>query len=163
MNWKRSIRHLLMPPWRVRQLFPKSVMRAIEDTIRKGETTHSGQVCFAVEAALDTRRLLRGVSAHERTIEVFSRLRVWDTENNNGVLIYLLLAEHNVEILADRGIHAKVSKQAWEKICREMETHFRSGHFEEGALTGIQRVTELLARHYPGSGPNTLSDRPVVL
>lgn len=163
MNWKRAIRHLLMPPWRVRQLFPKPVMRAIEDAIRKGEKTHSGQVCFAVEAALDTRRLLRGISARERAMEVFSRLRVWDTEHNNGVLIYLLLAEHDVEILADRGIHAKVGKQAWEKICREMETHFRSGRFEEGALTGIQQVTDLLARHYPGSGSNALPDRPVVL
>jgi uncharacterized membrane protein len=163
MNWRRVIRHLATPPWRVRQLLGRSTLRAIEQTIRASERTHHGQICFAVEAALDTGPLLRGQSARERAVEVFARLRVWDTERNNGVLIYLLLADHDVQILADRGIHAKVSADAWESICRDMEARFRAGRFEDGALAGIRAVGALLAQHYPGAGRDELGNRPVVL
>jgi uncharacterized membrane protein len=92
-------------------------------------------------------------------------LRVWDTEHNNGVLIYLLLADHDVEIVADRGVHARVGGEGWEKICREMEASFREGKFEAGVLHGIRAVSAHLARHYPaqGKGRNELDDRPVVL
>jgi uncharacterized membrane protein len=138
-------------------------MQAIERAIRESERTHCGQICFAVEAALDTLPLLRGQTARERAIEVFSQLRVWDTEHNNGVLIYLLLADHDVEILADRGIHAKVGVDAWESVCREMEALFRAGRFEEGALAGIRAVGTLLAQHYPGAGRDELANQPVVL
>lgn len=163
MNWRRIIRHLATPPWRVRQVLQRPTMQAIERAIRESEQTHRGQICFAVEAALDTLPLLRGQSARERAVEVFSQLRVWDTEHNNGVLIYLLLADHDVEILADRGIHAKVGVDAWESICRDMEAHFRAGRFEEGALAGIRAVGALLAQHYPGAGRDELANRPVVL
>jgi uncharacterized membrane protein len=165
MNWRRIIRHLAVPSWRVRQCFPKPAMRAIERAIRESERRHRGQICFAVEAALDTGRLLRGLSARERAIEVFSRLRVWDTEPNNGVLIYLLLADHDVEIVADRGIHVRVGADEWERICREMESQFRASRFEDGALTGIRAVSALLAQHFPGPGRETdnLPDTPVVL
>jgi uncharacterized membrane protein len=163
MNWKRLWRHLVMPDWQVRRVFPAVAMQAIERAIRESERTHAGQVCFAVEATLDTGRLLRGVSARRRALEVFSRLRVWDTEHNNGVLVYLLLADHDVEIVADRGIHARVGAEGWEKICREMEAAFRAGRFEDGTLAGIRAVSELLARHYPGTGRNEIPDRPVVL
>jgi uncharacterized membrane protein len=138
-------------------------MQAIERAIRESERTHRGQICFAIEAALDTLPLLRGQTARERAIEVFSQLRVWDTEHNNGVLVYLLLADHDVEILADRGIHAKVGVDAWESICREMEALFRAGRFEEGALVGIRAVGTLLAQHYPGAGRDELANQPVVL
>jgi uncharacterized membrane protein len=165
MNWRRIIRHLAMPSWRVRQCFPKAAMRAIEHAIRESERSHRGQICFAVEAALDTGRLLRGQSARDRAIEVFSRLRVWDTEHNNGVLIYLLLADHDVEIVADRGIHSRVDAGDWERICREMEALLRAARFEDGALTGIRAVNALLARHFPGLGreADNLPDVPVIL
>lgn len=165
MNWRRIIRHLAIPSWRVRRCFPKAAMRAIEHAIRDSERSHRGQICFAVEAALDTGRLLRGLSARERAIEVFSRLRVWDTEHNNGVLIYLLLADHDVEIVADRGIHTRVGAGEWERICREMETLFRASRFEDGTLAGIRAVSALLARHFPGPGQpaDNLPDAPVVL
>jgi uncharacterized membrane protein len=96
---------------------------------------------------------------------VFSTLRVWDTEQNNGVLIYLLLADHDVEIVADRGIHARVGSESWEAVCRQMEAAFRQGDFERGVLAGIRAVSEHLRRHYPAQGPqaNEVPNRPAVL
>lgn len=140
-------------------------MRAIEAAIKESETTHYGEIRFAVEAALDARSLLEGKGARDRAVEVFSQLRVWDTEHNNGVLIYLLLADRRVEIVADRGVHRDVGAQGWEEICREMEQQFRLGRFEEGVVVGIQAVARHLVRHYPASGKNEneLPDKPVLL
>ncbi len=140
-------------------------MRAIEESIRASEATHHGQIRFAVEAALDLLPLLRNQSARGRAIDVFSLLRVWDTEHNNGVLIYLLLADRDVEIVADRGVSRLVAPAAWERICREMERAFRDRRFEEGVLAGIEAVGAHLVRHYPGASkrPNELPDAPVVL
>lgn len=165
MKLKRVFRHLLTPPWRVRQVFPTHAMRAIEGAIRDAEATHSGQIRFAVEAALAVGPLLRDQSARERAIEAFSLLRVWDTEHNNGVLIYLVLADRDVEIVADRGIHRRAGAEEWEKICRDMEAAFREGRFEAGVVAGIRAVSGHLAKHYPAEvpGPNELPDHPVVL
>src|SRR5213076_1527978 len=120
MNIRRIGRHLLEYRWRVRRIFPPQVLSAIEQAIRAGETTHSGQVRFVVEGALDGRPLFKNQPARERALDIFSQLRIWDTEHNNGVLIYLLLADRNVEIVADRGIDARVGKAGWENICRGM-------------------------------------------
>lgn len=165
MKIKRMLRHFMMPPWQVRRVFPQRSMRAIEAVIRECETAHYGELRFAVEATLDMRSLFKGKSARERAIEVFSLLRMWDTERNNGVLIYLLLADRKVEIVADRGIHRDVGQQGWDKICREMEQAYRQGRFEEGVVTGIQAVASHLVRHYPASGANAneLPNQPVVL
>jgi len=165
MSLRRIFRHLRTPPWCVRLMLPAHTLRAIESAIRESEAIHQGQIRFAVEAALDLAPLLRNQSARERAIEVFSSLRVWDTERNNGVLIYLLLADRDVEIVADRGAHALVGAPEWERICREMEALFRAARFEEGVITGIQAVSAHLARHYPGPGkkPNELPDVPVIL
>ena len=164
-NMVRLLRHLLTPPWRVRLAFPPRTLRAIETAIRECEKTHAGEIRFAVESDLHVFALLRGQSARERALDVFSQLRVWDTEHNNGVLIYLLLADRDVEIVADRSVHARVGAGGWEKICREMEASFRAGNFEEGVIGGIRAVGVHLARHYPaqGEGQNELSDKPVVL
>ena len=161
----RLIRHLASPPWRVRTTFPAHTMRTIEQAIRESEAGHNGQIRFAVEAALEVMPLLRNQSARERAIEVFSLLRVWDTEHNNGVLVYLLLADRDVEIIADRGIHRRVGADEWEPICREMEQAFRKGRFVDGVIGGIRAVSAHLTRHYPGKDrhPNELPDSPVVL
>ncbi|HET8759425.1 MAG TPA: TPM domain-containing protein [Nitrospiria bacterium] len=161
----RVFRHLLNPPWRVRTAFPQRTMRMIEQAIRESEATHNGQIRFAVEAALDIGPLLRNQSARERAIDVFSFLRVWDTEHNNGVLVYLLLADRDVEIVADRGIARHVAGREWERICRDMEAAFREGRFEDGVIEGVRAVSAHLARHHPGTGgrPNELPDVPVVL
>ena len=165
MNFARIFRHLILPQWRVSQVLPRAALSRIEKVITASESRHSGQVRVAVENALDLHALLRGESARERAIEVFAALRVWDTEHNNGVLIYLLLADHDVEIIADRGIHERVGSHAWEKVCREMEAAFREGRFEEGVLGGIGRASRFLETHFPRQvpGPNELPDRPVVL
>lgn len=165
MDIKRIIKHLTFGQAALRRSFPRSALQNIERTIAAVEQTHAGQIRFAVEAALDLAPLLAGQSARQRAIEVFSRLHVWDTEHNNGVLIYLLLADRDVEIVADRGVHAKLGQAIWEDICREMEAAFREGRFEEGVIAGIRRVGSYLAEHYPqvGSKTNELSDQPVIL
>jgi len=163
MGALRILRHLAMPPWRLRQALPRPALQAIETAIGASEHTHGGQICFAVETALDLAPLVRGQAARERALEVFAQLRVWDTEHNNGVLIYLLLADRDVEIVADRGIAARVPAAQWEAICQAMESAFRAGRFEQGALDGIRAVGELLARHYPGRGADTLSNAPYLL
>jgi uncharacterized membrane protein len=165
MKFKRIMKHLSTGRAAVRRVFPLRTLDAIEQAIRSTEARHAGQIRFAVEAALELAPLLAGQTGQQRAIEVFSKLRVWDTEHNNGVLIYLLLADRDVEIVADRGIHVKLGKEVWEAICREMEAAFREGHFEAGVLAGIHAVGEHLSRHFPArSGKaNEMPDRPVVL
>jgi uncharacterized membrane protein len=155
----------MMPSRFVRQVLPDSAFTAIERAIGECEASHGGQIRFAVEAALALNPLWRGQSARERAIEVFAELRVWDTADNNGVLIYLLLADHDVEIVADRGIDAKVGGAEWERICREMEQSFISGRFEDGVIAGIRAVSAHLQRHYPhpSARGNELPDEPVVI
>lgn len=165
MNIKRITKHLLLTHWRVNRVFPRQTLIAIEKAIKASETAHVGEVRFVVEGALDGTPLFNGQSARERAIDVFSQLRIWDTEHNNGVLIYLLLADRDVEIVADRWIHAKVGPEEWEKICRTMEISFKQENYEGGVVSGIQAVTRHLTKHFPASGVdlNELPDKPAVL
>jgi uncharacterized membrane protein len=140
-------------------------MVRIENAITEGELRHAGQVCFAVEAALPLARVWQRVSPRDRALEVFGLLRVWDTERNDGVLVYMLLADRDVEIVADRGIDARVGQPAWEAICREMESACRAGRYGEGVEQGVRAIANLLALHSPRTGElrNELSDKPIVL
>jgi len=165
MGIKRIGKHLVEHRWRVRRIFSPEVLALVEQAIKAGETTHSGQVRFVVEGALDGAPLFRDQPARDRALDIFSQLRIWDTAHNNGVLIYLLLADRDVEIIADRGIDAKVGAAGWEKICRSMEADFRAGNFAGGAIKGIQSVSQQLAMYFPKQepGPNELPDEPVVI
>jgi len=165
MGIGRIGKHLLEHRWRLRRIFTARVLAAIEAAIKASETTHSGQIRFVVEGALDGAPLFRNQPARERALDVFSRLRIWDTAHNNGVLIYLLLADRDFEIVADRGIDAKVNASDWEKICVAMEKDFRAGDFERGVIKGIEAVSRLLAAHFPAQpgGRNELPDKPVVM
>ena len=165
MGIRRIGKHLLAHRWRARRLFPAKTLAAIERAIRAGKATHSGQIRFVVEGALDGRPLLRDQSPRARALDVFSVLRIWDTAHNNGVLIYLLLADRDVEIVADRGIDAKVGRAGWEKICTDMELDFKAGNFESGVIRGIGAVSRELAKYFPaqGAGRNELPDDPVVI
>jgi uncharacterized membrane protein len=165
MGIKRIGKHLLAHRWQARRMFPPAVLAAIEQAIKAGEATHSGQIRFVVEGALDGAPLFRNQSARERALDIFSQLRIWDTGHNNGVLIYLLLADRNVEIIADRGIDAKVGPAGWAKICTDMETNFKAGSFESGVIKGIAAVSRQLATYFPkqGAGRNELPDAPVVM
>ena len=165
MGIGRIGKHLIEHRWKARRLFPPKVLAAIEQAIAAGEATHSGQVRFVVEGALDGAPLFRDQPARERALDIFAQLRIWDTAHNNGVLIYLLLADRQVEIVADRGIDARVGAAGWEKICAAMEADFRTGNFEAGSIRGIQAVSRQLAKYFPAQsvGPNELPDAPVVI
>jgi uncharacterized membrane protein len=165
MGIGRIGRHLLEHHWRVRRIFPPKVLAAIEQAIRAGEATQAGQIRFVVEGALDGAPLFRDQPARERALDIFSQLRIWDTAHNNGVLIYLLLADRTVEIIADRGIDAKVGAAGWQKICADMEADFGKGNFEGGVIKGIEAVSRQLAKYFPkhGAGRNELPDAPVVI
>jgi uncharacterized membrane protein len=161
----RGLKHLTAGRWQVARHFPRGSMERIAAAISQSESRHTGELRFAVEPGLQWHELFAGLSSHQRALEVFSRLRVWDTEHNSGVLIYLLLADRKVEIVADRGIHARVGDAQWRAICRLMEQKFRAGDFEGGALEGIIAITELLQQHFPAHGQhkNELPDYPVML
>ena len=168
MNLKRIIKHGLATRGQVKCAFPKSTLQQIEQAIQTSELTHNGEIRFVVEAALEGLPLFNDQSARERAIDVFSTLRVWDTEHNNGLLIYVLLADRAVEIVADRGIAARVGAPEWETVCRQMEAAFKASHFEGGVIQGVQAVTQHLAAHFPANAAsddhgNELPDRPVLL
>ena len=163
---RRIIRHVLTTRRALTRAFPASTRKAIERAVREGEVRHGGEVRFAVESELDWHRLLAGVSVRSRALEVFSALRVWDTEANNGVLVYALFADRDVEIVADRGFNGKVTAEEWQGVCDTMRDRFAAGEFEAGALDGIHAVTRILAAHFPvpaGGSRNEMSDRPVML
>ena len=164
MNFSREAKHLLSSPWRARLAFPRSTLLAIERAIEESERSHGGQIRFAVEGSLHGKRLLHGQSARERGLEVFSILRMWDTELRNGVLIYVLLADHAVEIIADRGAHVKIGDSPWQEVCREMQTAFSRGEYRKGTVEGIGAISQHLGKHFPArKRDNELPDRPVVL
>lgn len=165
MNIQRIARHLLVTDGQVRRALSRTALTNIEAAIKASEAEHVGEIRFAVEGGLDGAPLFKGQSARERAIELFSQLRVWDTEQNTGVLIYLLLADRAVEIVADRGIHAKVDSQEWSKVCRQMEDAFRQSNFEGGVVSGVQAVTRHLKQHFPPDSHDTneLPNKPVVL
>lgn len=164
-NYSRWSRHLFTSRRRLAGHFPAQCLAAIKAAIGQAEASHGGEIRFAVEAALQPEQLWRGMKARERALELFSSLRVWDTEHNNGVLIYVLLADRAVEIVADRGIHAKSGSQAWQHIVAAMQSAFADGHFESGSVGGVAAVAAELARHFGarGSGGNELPDDVVLL
>jgi uncharacterized membrane protein len=161
----RVLRHAVTDHLAVKRAFPAASLAQIEHAIAAGERTHRGQVCFAVEGALPPLRVLRRLTPRERALEVFGLLGVWDTEENAGVLIYLLLADRDFEIVADRGIDRRVDAGAWQSICVRMETAFRQGRYVEGVVEGIRQISALLAAHFPhtGASENELPDKPVIL
>jgi uncharacterized membrane protein len=149
----------------VRSAFPSAALERIEATVKASEADHRGEVRFAVEGALEFLPVLKGLTPRARALEVFSLLRVWDTEENSGVLIYVQLVDRDIEIVADRGISARIAQTQWEAICRRMEEAFRTRRYEEGVLAGISDVSALLAAEFPAGAANAdeLPNRPVVL
>jgi uncharacterized membrane protein len=165
MGFKRIFNHMMTAERHVRKIFHASQLDHISSAIKLSETRHSGEIRVAVESSLELQPLLQQQTPRQRAIEVFSELRVWDTELNNGVLIYVLLADHAIEIVADRGIHAKVGSDYWENLCKKIEQAFSQGQFEAGVMNCITAVSEKLIEHFPhdGGGKNELPDTPVVI
>jgi uncharacterized membrane protein len=169
MKFVRLLRHAAATHWRTRMQFPSSTLDAIEQAIKRTEAAHGGEIRFAIETALPPLHILNDLTPRARALDVFSHLRVWDTAANNGVLIYVQMADRNVEIIADRGVSERVSRAEWEAVCRLMEVHFRAGRFQAGSIAGVEAVGNLLAHHFPRGAArlphadNQLPDRPTLL
>jgi uncharacterized membrane protein len=166
MKIGRVIRHLFATHWSTRRRFPPAVLAAIEAAVAQVEVHHAGEIRFVIDTALNPAELWQDLAPRQRALQVFSQLRVWDTSHNNGVLIYVLLADRDVEILADRGLAERVPQAEWDEICREMERHFRSGDFGRASVAGVHCIGRILARHFPsvdGTGANELPNQPVLL
>ena len=159
----RLLKHLLTPHWLALRAFPSWTLREIEAAIKASEALHDGELRFAVESSLPFSFL--NLKTRKRAEALFAQLGVWDTAHNSGVLIYVQLVDRRIEIVADRGISAKVAQSEWDAICRRMEDAFKADRFQAGAVTAIGEITALLARHFPplGENPNELPDGPVVL
>lgn len=162
---KRILKHLVTPQWVVRRAFPASVLARIEAAITASEIAHRGEIRFVVEGGLDLLPLLKGITPRERALQVFSELRVWDTEENTGVLVYVQFIDRDIEIVADRGISARVAQPQWDMVCQRMEEAFQAARYEHGMMAGIERITALLTEHFPALqvNPDELPDKPVAL
>jgi uncharacterized membrane protein len=162
----RILRHRWLDESDTRRALGADALARVEARIAASETRHGGEIRVCVEAGLPLSYLWRGATARERAITMFGKLRVWDTEANNGVLIYLLLAEHAIEIVADRGLARHVLRGHWEGIVAGMREEFRTGRFEPGLMRAIDAVESLLIRHFaqdPGTpNPNELPNKPYV-
>ena len=161
----RILSHLLLPRSALHRRFPSHALTAIEEAIEASESKHRAQIRVAIEVALDLKDFWRVHTARDRALEVFAELGVWQTRERNGVLIYVLLAERDVEIVADSGFDERVSAAEWRRVCTLIEREFAAGRWRDGVLVGIEAVTVLSAREFPahGSSPNEQVDRPAVL
>ena len=161
----RFIRHLFARS--AQATFPEESLQRVTAAVAEGELRHRGEICFAVEAALELPALWARCDARTRAHQVFAQLRVWDTEANNGVLVYLLLADHRIEIVADRGLHGRVSDEQWRGVCQLMEERLRAGEPGDAAVAGVAAISDLLAEHFPRAegdvDHNELPDLPHLL
>ena len=161
----RLLRHWFAMP--SRRLFSADSLARIAAAIGDGERRHRGEVCFAVESALPWREVLRDTDPRQRALDAFGRLRVWDTAANNGVLVYLLLADHRIEIVADRGLAGRVSDAQWRGVCQLMEARLHAGEYVDGVVAGIEAAGDLIAEHFPRDparvDEDELPNRPVFL
>lgn len=162
---RRWLRNLFATPLALHRRFPRRTLDAIDAAIGESERSHRAEIRCAIESALSIGHLLRGTSCRQRAGEVFSNLQVWDTVANNGVLVYVLIAERDIEIVADRGFDGRVSAAEWQAICERLEGKLHAGHYEDGMLTAIAEIGELCMQHFPpdGADRDELPNRPVIL
>jgi uncharacterized membrane protein len=146
---QRILRHRWMDDADTRRAVPPELLKRLEGYVTASEARHSGEIRICVEAGMPSSYLWRDATPRERAIAMFGKLRVWDTEHNNGVLIYLLLAENAIELVADRGLNAKVSATQWQAITQRMAAAFKAQKFEDGLTQALQEVSSLLVQHFP--------------
>ena len=160
----RLMKHRLWDEADARRALPDAALDRLQVRVAESEKAHSGEIRLCIEASLPLSYLWRDAAARERAITVFSKLRVWDTEANNGVLIYLLLAEHAIELVVDRGLSQRVDETHWRAIVDALGARLRAGQFEQGLVQAIDAVDALLRAHFPhiegAQNPNELPDRP---
>lgn len=162
---RRWFSHLTTTHFALRRCFPAEVLAAIDAAITASEREHQAEIRFAVETALPLGHLWRGISCRDRAGEIFSRLGVGDTAGRNGILIYVLLAERDIEIIADEGFAGRVAEPVWEGICSGMIAAFRNDDYGSGSLRAIGQLNELAVAHFPthAENLNELPNRPFVL
>ncbi|MEO8444447.1 MAG: TPM domain-containing protein [Gammaproteobacteria bacterium] len=162
---RRWLQHLTTTPLALRRRFPAPALAAIEAAITASEQEHRAEIRCAVESVLPAGRLFRGMTSAARATEVFARLHVWDTAENNGVLLYVLLAERKIEIVPDRGYAGRVSAAEWAEVCAALECAFGAGEYAAGTVAAIDRIGVLARRHFPArdGDRNELPDRTVLL
>lgn len=162
---RRLWQNLVTTRFALRRAFPAPVLDAIETAIRDSELRHGGEIQFAIETALEFGDLWRGVTAHEQAVRAFAELRVWDTERNNGVLVYVLLAEHRIEIVADRGYRERVAAAEWQGICVEIENAFAAGRFQDGSIAAVDAISTIIEAEFPHreDDADERPDRPIIL
>jgi len=167
MNTGRWFRHLFATRRALLRAFPQSGLLQIEAAVDESERWHGGEIRIAIESSLEPGEVWRGKTPRERALEVFAALGVWDTGANNGVLIYVLLADHDVEIVADRGFNNRVEAAEWAAVCEDIDAEFRSGRYPEGLVAGVRRVGHIIATHFPQRpgqrDENELPNRPALL
>lgn len=161
----RWFQHLTTTPLRLRRCFPPATLAAIDAEITASERLHGAELCCAVETTLPIGHLARGIDARTRAAAVFAHLGMWDTAANNGVLLYILLAEHRIEIVADRGWNGRVQPADWQAICDGLQAACAAGRYREGTVAALHRIGHLARLHFPpaGDNPNELPDRTVIL
>jgi uncharacterized membrane protein len=162
---KRSLRHLLSTRTEAARVYPPATLEAIAEAITAGEQTHRGEVRLVVEKSLPLSAVWDGVSNRQRALALFADYGIWDTEDNCGVLLYVNLADHKVDIVADRGINSRIDPATWQSICNTMTAGFAQGRFHDATLEAIAQVNALLRQHFPSNGarPNELPDKPLML
>ncbi|MBB3225444.1 putative membrane protein [Luteibacter sp. Sphag1AF] len=166
MDMQRVFANLFSEWFQLHRQFPADVLDAIARDVSAGEASHRGELRVVIESRLPVGAVLRGYTVQAHALDVFTHLRVWDTHDNCGVLLYVLLAEHRIEIVADRGIVAKVGQAEWDTITAQMRQAFSAGRWREGMIAGVAAANALLVRHFPADGTprrNELPDRPLVL
>ena len=165
-KWRRLLKHLWLDEDDTARAIPPELVERLARRVAASERRHTGEVRIYVEAGLPLSYLLRGAKPRERAVAMFGKLRIWDTEQNNGVLIYLLLAEHAIEIVADRGVARHVPHAQWQAVVEHMRTAFREGRFEDGLTHALEEVSALLVQHFPAApgaaNANELPDAPVL-
>ena len=167
MDWSRWLRHTFATNRATRRAFPPEALGAIEAAVTASERLHAGEIRVAIEGSLEPGEVARGKTPRERALEVFAALGVWDTDANNGVLIYVLLADHDVEIVADRGFNGRVPPAEWLRVCEDMQREFGAGRHTEGVVAGIDAVGRIVAAHFPQRpgqrDEDELPNRPTLL
>ena len=161
----RGLRHLHFGPRHVRRVLPDSALSRIEQAIAQGEAAHSAEIRFVVEASLGWRRVWAKFFSRERALELFAQLHVWDTQQNNGLLLYVLLADQKVELIVDRALASVIAESAWLAVCRDLTAAYKADRYLDGTLKAIDTIHALVGPHFPPQArdPNELPDRPLVL
>lgn len=162
---QRLLHHILTWGFAVRRVFPEPVLHAIQAVITEGEKRHRAEVRLIIEPSLGTQAIWNGISSRDRARELFSLYRVWDTEENCGVLVYINLADRQVDIVADRGVGRVIPSSCWQTICAKMTKGFARNDFHDSTIAALTQLNTLLQEHYPddGSRHNQLSDQPIIL